>query len=137
MRKALGALLLILPSLLFAMGGQPTVSTLIPAKLVDKTGKVHQTVSLVCNDRTYFTFKDGAVEVKVPFEKIKKLVVLEKKGEDLKVKVIFKDNNSKVFLIPANTICTGATKYGSLEVYLEDLKKIEFLNTDSQKGEES
>jgi len=119
------------------MGGQPTVSTLIPAKLVDKTGKVHQTVSLVCNDRTYFTFKDGAVEVKVPFEKIKKLVVLEKKGEDLKVKVIFKDNNSKVFLIPANTICTGATKYGSLEVYLEDLKKIEFLNTDSQKGEES
>ena len=128
MRRFLTSLLLIAPSLIFAMGSQPSSSLLIPAKIVDKEGKVHKVVSIVCNDKTFFTFKDGAVELKVPFERIDRLEILKKEGDFLKVKVLFKDGSQKEFLISSDVYCTGTTKYGTLEAYIDQFKEIDFLN---------
>ncbi|NPB05523.1 MAG: hypothetical protein GXO08_03990 [Aquificae bacterium] len=127
MRFDLRALFAALPLLAFSMGGQPEVSTVVPARLVDETGKVHEVSALVCEGRTYFVFKDGALDVKVPFEKIDRLRVLGKEGDLLQVEVVFKDGTRKVFYVSADTYCVGSTEYGSVEAYLDRLREIDFL----------
>ena len=108
------------------MGGQPTPNEIVSAKLIDRSGKEHLVQAFVCDDRTYFTFKDGDVTVKVPFDKIKKITI-EGKGENLTVKVYFKNGKVKTFLAEADTDCTGASEYGTVEASLDQLKEIDFL----------
>ncbi len=127
MRLRLPTFLVSLPLFAFAMGGQPSVSSYIPAKLVDEVGKVHEVNALTCDDRTYLVFKDGAVEVKIPFQKMEKITVLSKEGEYLEVEVLFKDGTKRTFLISADTLCVGLTKYGTVEAYLSQLKEIDFV----------
>ena len=123
MRKLI---LAIFPALTFAMGGQPAPTEIVSAKLIDKSGKEHIVNALVCDDRTFFTFKDGDVTVKVPFDKIKKLVI-EGKGDNLTVKVYFKNGKVKTFVAEADTDCTGTSEYGTVEATLDQLKEIDFL----------
>ena len=124
MRKFLA---FIIPSLTFAMGSQVAPSQLIAAKLIDRSGKVHNVKAFVCDDKTYFTFRDGDVIVKVPFERIKK-VEISPQGENLKVKVYFTDGKIKTFIADADIDCTGVNDYGTVEASLDKLKEIDFLN---------
>jgi hypothetical protein len=123
MRKLL---ISIVPFLAFAMGGQPKLNEIIPAKLIDKEGKVHKVATLICDDKTYFQFKDGTVTVKVPFSKIKSLKVEGNSGDYLKVEVEFVNGKRKEFLIDPDVDCVGTTSYGTLEAYLSQLKEIDF-----------
>jgi len=128
MRRFLIFIALLFSAAVFSMGNQPSGNAFIPAKLIDKEGKTHKVNSIVCDDRSYFSFKDGAVEVKVPFEKIKKIVVLSQKGDFLEVEVTFKDGNKRKFLISSDVSCSGVTAYGTVEATLQDLKEIQFLD---------
>jgi len=110
----------------FAMGGQPQVETLTPAKIIDTAEKIHTVTNLVCDDKNYFVFTDGAVSVKIPFVNIKK-VVFEKEGQKLLAKVYLKDGSVKVFVADPQTDCVGTTLYGSVEAPLSAIKEIDFL----------
>jgi len=125
MRKLLIAFV---PFFSFAMGGQPQLNQIIPATIVDKAGKTHEVGALVCDDKTYFKFKDGAVEVKVPFSKIKSLKVIAPSGDYLKVEVIFKNGQKREFLINPDVECVGTTPYGTLDAYMDQIKEIDFKN---------
>jgi hypothetical protein len=125
MRKLLIA---VVPFLTFAMGGQPELNELIPAKLIDKQGKTHEVATLVCDDKTYFQFKDGSVTVKVPFSRIKSLKIEAPSGDYLKVEVVFKNGERKEFLTDPDVECIGTTPYGTVQAYLNQLKEIEFKN---------
>ena len=125
MRKLLAAVLFV-PATLFAMGGQPEVGTLTPAKIVDAAGKVHTVAGLVCNDKNYFSFTDGAVKVKIPFTKIEKVVFLKEGGKIL-AKVYLKNGEIKEFFIEPDTECVGMTEYGTVEAPVSAIKEIDFL----------
>ena len=123
MRKKI---LAFVPLLSFAMGGQPTPNKIVSAKLIDKSGKEHFVKAFVCDDRTFFNFKDGDITVKVPFDKIEKVVVVGE-GENLTVKVYFKNGKVKTFVADSNTECTGVSDFGTVEASLDKLKEIDFL----------
>jgi len=130
MRKLLVSLLFV-PATLFAMGGQPQVDTLTPAKIVDAAGKVHAVAGLVCNDKTYFTFYDGAVKVKIPFTRVEKVLFI-KKGEKVLAKVYLKNGEVKEFFVEPDAECVGMTEYGTIEAPVSAIKEIEFLSPKGQ-----
>ena len=125
MRKKL-LLAFTLPLLTFAMGERTVPQNLVPAKIVDKKGAVHEVSALVCDDKTYFTFEDGAVYLKVPFENLKKLVVESKKGDKLLVEAYFTDGTEKKLLIDPDVECVGTTPYGTIDAFLSQIKEIDF-----------
>ena len=127
MRKKLTAILA-LPLFTFAMGGKPPADAFIPAKIVDKSGAAHEVSALLCDEKAYFEFEDGSVTLKVPFGKIKKLVVLGSEGDKLKVEVYFTSGGKKTFLADPDVECSGPTPYGTLEAYLSQIKEIDFKN---------
>jgi len=110
----------------YAMGGQATsVGAPVSAKIVDISGKTHTATNFLCDDRNYFVFKDGEAEVKVPFSVIKK-VDITKTGEELTATVTFKNGKTKTFKLNADTICSGSSEFGVLEIYINKIKEIEF-----------
>jgi len=117
-----------LPLLGFAMGSRAVPETLVPAKVIDKSGVEHEVKALVCDDKTYFEFKSGSVTLKVPFTKIKTLKVVGKKGDELLVEVVFKDNRKRELLIDPDVECVGPTDEGTLDFYLEQVEEIDFLS---------
>jgi len=133
-KSILLALFFSLNGAVFAMGGQPQVNTLTPAKIVDDAGKVHTVVTLTCDDKTYFDFQDGTVTVKVPFEKIEKLVVKGASANGtLAVEVYFKNGKVKAFNISPDVECTGVNDYGTVDFQLSAIKEIEFLKVEKHK----
>ncbi len=124
MRK-LGLFLISAPLAAFAMGGQPSASSLHPATLVDKSGKTFRVVNLVCDDRDYFEFKEGDFTVKVPFSNVKKVEILGGK-ETLRVKVFLKNGKTKVLEAEPDTDCEGVNDLGNVEISLSSLKEIDF-----------
>ena len=117
---------LILPVLSFSMGERSLPQELIPAKIVDKKGEIHEVSALICDGKSYFTFEDGSVYLKVPFEQIKKMVIEAKKGDKLIVEVFFKNGLRKKVLIDADVECSGPTPYGVIDAYLSQIKEIDF-----------
>ena len=71
MRRFLSFITFLFSAAIFAMGNQPAGNAFIPAKLIDREGKIHKVNYILCEDRSYFSFKDGAVEVKIPLKKLK------------------------------------------------------------------
>ena len=127
MRKKLTALLAF-PLFAFAMGEKPPADAFIPAKIVDRSGTEHEVSALLCDDKAYFEFRDGSVVLKVPFGKVKRLVVLGAEGDRLKVEVYFTDGGKRSFLIDPDVECSGPTPYGTLEAYLSQIREITFKN---------
>ncbi len=128
MRKRL-FIALALPLLTFAMGERAVPQNFVPAKVVDNKGVVHEVSALVCDGKTYFTFEDGSVYLKVPFTKLKKLVVEGKKGDKLLVEAYFTDGGKKALLIDSDVECMGPTPYGTIDAFLSQVKEIDFEKT--------
>ena len=82
-------------------------------------------MKLICDDRDYFVFKDGAADVKVPFSVIKKIEIT-KMGDKLIAKVVFKNGKTKTFGLEPDTVCDGTTEFGVLEIDIEKIKEIDF-----------
>jgi len=125
MRKRLLSALA-LPLLTFAMGERAVPQNFVPAKIVDKRGVAHEVSALVCDGKTYFTFEDGSVYLKVPFENLKKLVVVGKKGDKLLVEVYFTNGGRKKLLIDPDVECVGPTPYGTVDAFLSQIREIDF-----------
>lgn len=117
-----------LPLLGFAMGSRAVPETMVPAKVIDKSGVEHHVKALVCDDKTYFEFLSGSVTLKVPFDRIKTLKVVGKKDDRLEVEVVFKDGTQKELFIDPDVECVGPTDEGTLDFYLEQVKEIDFLS---------
>jgi len=125
MRKAL-TLLWLIPTLLFAMGGKPSATTLHPALLVDRSGQSVTVANLLCDDRDYFTFKRGEFTVKIPFSKVDK-VLIQPAGDKISVTIVFKDGRRETFFAEEDAECVGVNESGTVEVFLSSLREIDFL----------
>jgi len=117
----------LMPFLIYGMGSQPSITTPVPAQIIDDKGKVHQVDTLVCDDKTYFEVNDGSAVLKIPFDKIKKVLINAPKNADyVNITFIFFNGEKKSFQISPDVLCTGSTTFGTLEIYINQIKEIDF-----------
>jgi hypothetical protein len=64
--------------------------------------------------------------VTVPFEKIKEILIGEKKDKKVKVTAKLKDGSDTVFDIDADSRCYGEAPFGSFMLTMEEIRSVSF-----------
>ena len=119
--------------LLTAMGGKgggferaPRVDKNFAVTVTDGAGNKIAGEKFSWEGRIHFAGYFGMASVTVPFEKIKEIMVGEKKEKKVKVTVKLKDGSDTVFEIDADSRCYGEAPFGSFMLTMEEIKAVSF-----------
>jgi len=104
----------------------------IKALVKDSKGLSHQLNSLRCGDGTSLKFKKGSLTYSLPLSSIKSLEVLNREGDYVKAKVKLQDDSSEIFYIYSGTRCSARSKVGSVNFYINEVRKIELFKGESR-----
>ncbi|MCS6998923.1 MAG: hypothetical protein N2648_06075 [Aquificaceae bacterium] len=115
-------LLLLLPFLLSL--GEPVKDQKLKVELEDKSGLKHNLRGLVCGGKAFLRVREGNVDYSLDFSSIKSLEVLGQEGQQIKVRISFKNRASREYTLPADTYCKGNSQVGEAGFYVKDVKAI-------------
>jgi len=119
--------------LLTAMGGKgggferaPRVDKNFAVTVTDGAGNKIAGEKFSWEGRIHFAGYFGMASITVPFEKIKEIMVGEKKEKKIKVTAKLKDGSDTVFEIDADSRCYGEAPFGSFMLTMEEIKAVSF-----------
>lgn len=118
--------------LLTAMGGTggleriPRVEKNYAVSITDSSGTKIEGEKFSWEGRLHFAGSIGMAQVTVPFEKVKELVVGERRERFVKITARLTDGTDTIFEIDAKTRCYGEAKFGHFTLLLEEVKTITF-----------
>ncbi len=124
------ALLFTLPFLLSM--AEPVKDKNLLIEVEDREGIRHNLRGLACNGKDYIKVKEGALEYAVGFKSLKSVEVLSQEGQNLRVRLSFKQGSVKEYLIPTTVHCKAVSDVGDVSFYLKDIKVI-FISTEEKK----
>jgi hypothetical protein len=135
MVKRFSSLVLLLSCflLLTAMGGKgggfdrvPRVDRNFTVSVTDSTGHTLQGEKFSWEGRIRFSGYMGAADVNLPFEKIREVVIGEKKDRKVRVTARLHDGSDAVFDLDADSRCYGEAGFGSFMLPVSDIRSISF-----------
>jgi hypothetical protein len=119
--------------LLTAMGGKgggferaPRVDKSFSVIVTDGSGNKIAGEKFSWEGRIHFAGNLGMASVTVPFEKIKEILIGEKKDKKVKVTAKLKDGSDTVFDIDADSRCYGEAPFGSFMLTMEEIRSVSF-----------
>jgi hypothetical protein len=119
--------------LLTAMGGKgggferaPRVDKSFSVIVTDGSGNKIAGEKFSWEGRIHFAGNLGMASVTVPFEKIKEILIGEKKDKKVKVIAKLKDGSDTVFDIDADSRCYGEAAFGSFMLTMEEIRSVSF-----------
>ena len=119
--------------LLTAMGGKgggferaPRVDKSFAVTVTDISGNKIAGEKFSWEGRIHFAGSLGMASVTVPFEKIKEILIGEKKDKKVKVTTKLKDGSDTVFDIDADSRCYGEAPFGSFMLTMEEIRSVSF-----------
>lgn len=137
MRRNLSSLflLLIVFVLLTAMGGKgggfervPRVEKNFSVTVTDITGNTIKGDKFSWEGRLRFSGSMGMAEVNVPFERISKVTIGDRRDQKRLVNVLLNDGSETSFDIDADSRCYGEADFGTFMLTINDIKTISFQN---------
>lgn len=135
MRGKVLTVILMLSSFLMltAMGGKgggferaPRVDKSFSVIVTDASGNKIAGEKFSWEGRIHFAGYLGMASVTVPFEKIKEILVSDKREKKVKVTAKLKDGADAVFEIDADSRCYGEAAFGSFMLTMEEIRSIAF-----------
>jgi hypothetical protein len=133
LRKAFYAVVLFAAfALLTAMGGTsgferaPRVEKNYSVVVTDASGNKIEGEKFSWEGRIHFAGYLGMAQVTMPFEKIKELMVGEKRERKVKVTVRLTDGTETGFEVDAKSRCFGEASFGSFMLQMDEIKSIVF-----------
>ncbi|MCX8164550.1 MAG: hypothetical protein N3D14_04070 [Aquificaceae bacterium] len=111
--------------------GEPVKDQKLRIELEDKSGLKHSFRGLVCNGRSIIKVREGNVDYSLDFHSIRSLEVLGQDGQQVRVKLSFRNGASKEYSMPATTYCKTDSHIGEASFYIKDVKTIIF-NTEEK-----
>jgi hypothetical protein len=119
--------------LLTAMGGKgggfekaPRVDKNFKVVVIDASGNKIEGEKFSWEGRVHFAGYMGLAQVTMPFERVKELIVGEKKDRKVKVTARLTDGTETVFDIDADARIYGESGFGSFMLTMEEIKSISF-----------
>lgn len=119
--------------LLTAMGGKgggfekaPRVDKNYKVVVTDASGNKIEGEKFSWEGRIHFAGYMGLAQVTMPFERVKELIVGEKKDRKVKVTALLTDGTETVFDIDADARVYGESGFGSFMLTMDELKSISF-----------
>ncbi|MGK0288781.1 MAG: sporulation protein YlmC with PRC-barrel domain [bacterium] len=120
----------------YAMGGDSNSENNIPLPahnfsvvVTDSKGVASKANRVSWNGKIYLQGKRGDSLTTVPFSKIQKISVFPKRKAvqgAVVVEVTLKKGDSITLHVKANSKCYGETSFGKFEIYIRDIKAIQF-----------
>ncbi|MCS7262428.1 MAG: hypothetical protein N3C13_00535 [Aquificaceae bacterium] len=115
-------ILLLLPFLLSM--AEPLKEQKFRVELEDKGGTKHSLRGLVCGGRAYLKVREGSVDYSLEFSSIRSIEVLSQEGQQMRVRVSFKNRSSKEYTLPSDLYCKGNALGGEAGFFLRDIRAI-------------
>lgn len=118
--------------LLTAMGGAggferaPRVEKNYAVVVIDASGNRIEGEKFSWEGRIHFAGHLGMAQVTMPFEKIKELLVGEKRERKVKVTARLTDGTETGFEVDAKSRCFGEAGFGSFMLQMDELKSVTF-----------
>jgi hypothetical protein len=119
--------------LLTAMGGKgggfekaPRVDKNFKVVVIDASGNKIEGEKFSWEGRIHFAGYIGLAQVTMPFERVKELIVGEKKDRKVKVTARLTDGTETVFDIDSDARVYGEAGFGSFMLTMDELKSISF-----------
>jgi hypothetical protein len=118
--------------LLTAMGGSggleriPRVDKNYAVSITDASGTKIEGEKFSWEGRIHFAGNIGMAQVTIPFDKVKELVVGERRDRFVKVTARLTDGSDTILDVDAKTRCYGEAKFGNFMLSLEEIKIITF-----------
>ena len=118
--------------LLTAMGGAggferaPRVEKNYAVVVIDSSGNRIEGEKFSWEGRIHFAGHLGMAQVTMPFEKIKELLVGEKRERKVKVTARLTDGTETGFEVDAKSRCFGEAGFGSFMLQMDELKSVTF-----------
>jgi hypothetical protein len=118
--------------LLTAMGGSgglervPRVDKNFAVAITDASGMKIEGEKFSWEGRIHFAGNIGMAQVTIPFDKVKDVVMGERRDRFVKVTVRLTDGSETVFDMDAKTRCYGEAKFGNFTLLVEEIKTIVF-----------
>ena len=119
-------------TLLTAMGGAggferaPRVEKNYAVVVTDASGKKIEGEKFSWEGRIHFAGYLGMAQVTMPFEKIKEMMVEEKRDRKVKVTVRLTDGTETGFEVDAKSRCFGEASFGSFMLQMDEIKSVVF-----------
>jgi hypothetical protein len=127
------ALLVSVIILLTAMGGKgggfekaPRVDKNFKVVVTDASGNKIEGEKFSWEGRIHFAGYMGLAQVTMPFERVKELIVGEKKDRKVKVTARLTDGTETVFDIDSDARIYGESGFGSFMLTMDEIKSISF-----------
>lgn len=127
------ALLVSVIILLTAMGGKgggfekaPRVDKNFKVVVTDASGNKIEGEKFSWEGRIHFAGYMGLAQVTMPFERVKELMVGEKKDRRVKVTARLTDGTETVFDIDSDARIYGESSFGSFMLTMDEIKSISF-----------
>lgn len=133
--------ILMLVPFLFGMGmfGQPAARQEVPetkerfdATVEDLDGVVVQVTYLSYDGELYLPVYRGKGLVTIPFRKVRSIEFGERHKGRYQVKVSFQDGSSDIFRMDENILFLGKVPYGTYQIQVKDMQKLEFPQAASE-----
>jgi hypothetical protein len=115
-----------------AMGGTggferaPRVEKNYAVVVVDSSGNKIEGEKFSWEGRINFSGYLGMAQVTMPFDKIKELLVGEKRDRKVKVTARLKDGTETGFEVDAKSRCFGEASFGSFMLQMDEVKSVVF-----------
>lgn len=117
-------LFLLAPLILSMSMSEPVKNTKLKVELEDRSGIKHSLKGLVCNGKPFLRVREGNVEYSVDFSSLRRIEILGQDGNQIRVKLLFRDGSSKEYFLPLNTYCKANSQAGEAGFYLKEVKNI-------------
>jgi len=132
-RWASAALMVSVIILLTAMGGKgggfekaPRVDKNFMVVVTDTSGNKIEGEKFSWEGRIHFAGYMGMAQITMPFERVKELIVGEKKDRKVKVTARLTDGTETVFEIDSDARVFGESGFGSFMLTMDEIKSISF-----------
>jgi hypothetical protein len=118
--------------LLTAMGGTgglervPRVDKNFAVVVTDASGIKIEGEKFSWEGRIHFAGNIGMAQVTIPFDKVKEVLMGERRDRFVKVTIRLTDGSETTFDMDAKTRCYGEAKFGNFTLLVEEIKTIVF-----------
>lgn len=104
----------------------PRVEKNFNVTVMDASGKKIEGEKFSWEGRIHFAGYFGMAQVTIPFEKVKELVIGEKKDRNVQAVARLKDGTETSFEMEADSRCYGEAGFGNFMLRMDEIKTLTF-----------
>lgn len=104
----------------------PRVEKNFQVVITDASGNKIEGEKFSWEGRIHFAGYLGMAQIVIPFERVKEIVILEKKDRKVKATARLGNGKEETFEIDADSRCYGEASFGSFMLMMDEIKSIAF-----------